>query len=412
MASIPASASSSSAQSQGEASTSLYALLRFRTIVGYVLLGATILFTFGAGWDVTSHRTVGRDATFSPAHVTMLTALSILGLAAMILVLVESRWVRRNMSLQKYGTFFAGGFFGPLGAYVTGFGAVAAAVAFPLDNYWHSLYGIDVSLWAPFHVMIAMGTLLSSIGATYLLLSTAHLARGQHAHTLERLCTIAAMITLADMAGKTLSIINPALSAMGLVQFPFANFDLYPILISTSLMIGVVTATLAFPIRFAATILTLIHLAINVCLGIAIPPVMAWQISTYHETLLPRAVQTAGQTSTRSNLLTSLMMIVLALVIDGIAWYMRHKGWKPRTLLYGLYLAALPVLLGIALVGLASIRTTLASGRLSLLTQAPVKAGSLGLSTVILSLLLLPLGELVGLWFAYVMGRSLQKEVR
>jgi hypothetical protein len=44
------------------------------------------------------------------------------------------------------------------------FAMVAAA---PFDNYWHELYGIDVTLWAPAHVMGMLGSYLGGMGIIY-----------------------------------------------------------------------------------------------------------------------------------------------------------------------------------------------------------------------------------------------------
>jgi hypothetical protein len=52
-------------------------------------------------------------------------------------------------------------FHAPLGFIIVGFGPLQAMVAVPLDNYWHTLYGIDIALWAPFHMMGVMGGVIS-----------------------------------------------------------------------------------------------------------------------------------------------------------------------------------------------------------------------------------------------------------
>src|SRR5258708_39837827 len=65
---------------------------------------------------------------------------------------------------------------GPLGGYIIGFAGLNAALAFPLDSYWHTLYGIDVPLWAPFHVMIISGMALTGFGAIYTFASVTNLA--------------------------------------------------------------------------------------------------------------------------------------------------------------------------------------------------------------------------------------------
>jgi len=383
----------------------LRSLLQLRTLIGCLLCFGGLLFTFGGAWDVVSHRTVGRDATFSPAHVTMLTALALMGLAAMTLVLSETGRARRDPGIRNYGVTFAGGFFGPQGAYLTGFGVVASAIAFPLDNYWHSLYGIDVSLWGPFHVMILMGALLASIGASYLLISTAYLAASQHAKMVRRLCIVAAMMTLTDVAGKLINIVEPALSTQGLVQLPIGSFDLYPTMIATSAMIGLLAA--AFASRWAATIVALIHIAINIVLAIVVPPVMAWQIRFEQETVLTRAAQSTVREGIRHAMLTPVLLLGLALLIDGVIWYARHKNWTLRSTLRTLFVTTLPMLLVIALVGL----TTFHEQR-GLQGQATASGGltALGLSTILLSLILMPVGGLVGVWIGQTMGRSLQRE--
>jgi hypothetical protein len=80
------------------------------------------------------------------------------------------------MSMAKYSVVFAQLFSAPLGAYMVGLSSLTAAVAFPLDAYWHALYGIDVAIWVPFHIMFIASMGLVALGATYMLSSAAHLA--------------------------------------------------------------------------------------------------------------------------------------------------------------------------------------------------------------------------------------------
>ena len=78
----------------------------------------------------------------------MLSGVALSGISGMLAVLIESWWARHNKIIAQYGVGFAEIFSGPLGAYIVGFTALTAAVAFPLDAYWHALYGIDVAIWA------------------------------------------------------------------------------------------------------------------------------------------------------------------------------------------------------------------------------------------------------------------------
>src|SRR3989442_5800674 len=47
------------------------------------------------------------------------------------------------------------------------------AVAAPLDNYWHVLYGVDVTFWAPFHLMGHLGAIIGVLGIIYAFASEA-----------------------------------------------------------------------------------------------------------------------------------------------------------------------------------------------------------------------------------------------
>ena len=134
---------------------SLRTVWTLRPALGMTALLGAIVFLEGSSWDIQWHSLIGRDRTLIPPHIMMLIGVTISGLSGLLTVCIESWWARRSEIVKKNGTNFADIFYGPLGAYVVGFGALLAAVAFPLDAYWHTLYGIDVRIWAPFHIMFA-----------------------------------------------------------------------------------------------------------------------------------------------------------------------------------------------------------------------------------------------------------------
>src|SRR6516225_7176381 len=155
---------------------SLRDVATLRLVLGLTALLGAIIFLEGTSWDIQWHSYIGRDRTLIPPHLMMLSGVALSGISGLLSVLIESVWARRNTIIAQYGVGFAEIFSGPLGAYIVGFTALTAAIAFPLDAYWHALYGIDVAIWAPFHVMFAASMGLVALGAAYMLSSAAHLA--------------------------------------------------------------------------------------------------------------------------------------------------------------------------------------------------------------------------------------------
>ena len=135
--------------------------------------------SLGAVWDREWHAYVGRDQFWTPPHTLIYSCVAGAGLIALSMVLSETFRYRRDSTVVNdtstvsiFGIFHA-----PLGYAVTGFGALIALIAAPLDNYWHELYGIDIAMWAPFHMMGITGGLVGMLGMVYLFASEAAIDR-------------------------------------------------------------------------------------------------------------------------------------------------------------------------------------------------------------------------------------------
>jgi hypothetical protein len=63
------------------------------------------------------------------------------------------------------------GFRGPLGAWVTIWGALAMLTSAPFDNWWHNAYGLDVRIVSPPHMVLAAGIISVEVGAMILMLA-------------------------------------------------------------------------------------------------------------------------------------------------------------------------------------------------------------------------------------------------
>lgn len=155
----------------------------FRLLAGTALVVFQSLAAIGLGLDIQWHRWIGRDRFLTPPHLVIYVGVAGAGLLCIAVVVFESwRYWRKAAGVDDATTVsFLRVFHAPLGFFVAGFGALTMAIAAPLDNYWHQLYGVDVTLWAPFHMMGLIGAGIGNLGAAYALAS--ELVRARRAGT-------------------------------------------------------------------------------------------------------------------------------------------------------------------------------------------------------------------------------------
>ncbi|HXG47040.1 MAG TPA: hypothetical protein VNO52_05400 [Methylomirabilota bacterium] len=132
-----------------------------------VALGATSIL-IGIVWDISWHSTIGRDTFWTPAHMAIHLGGILGGLSCGWLVL---RATVGPDSAERAASVRLWGFRGPLGAWVTIWGALAMLTSAPFDNWWHEAYGLDVEILSPPHSVLAAGMYLLVAGALLLLLS-------------------------------------------------------------------------------------------------------------------------------------------------------------------------------------------------------------------------------------------------
>ena len=119
---------------------------------------------FGFIWDVSLHIGKGRDPgpLANPAHYFILVGLFMLfiaGVSAVVLpydkpgpsaVRITRRW------------------YAPVGGLLMSACGLYALIGFPLDDIWHRIFGQDVTLWGPTHLMLIGGAGLSLIAVLFL----------------------------------------------------------------------------------------------------------------------------------------------------------------------------------------------------------------------------------------------------
>ncbi len=132
-----------------------------------VLVAATSA-VVGVIWDISWHRTIGRDTFWTPAHMAIYASGVIAGLTCGWLVLKTT--FAGSEEERAAGVSFWG-FRGPLGAWLCIWGALAMIVSAPFDNWWHNAYGLDVKVLSPPHVILALGFTGIQLGAMLMVLA-------------------------------------------------------------------------------------------------------------------------------------------------------------------------------------------------------------------------------------------------
>ena len=123
----------------------------------------------GGIWDISWHRTIGRDTFWTAAHMAIYLGGAVAGLSCGWLVL-RTTFAQSAAADHAAGVTFWG-FRGPLGAWVCIWGSFAMIVSGPFDDWWHNTYGLDVEILSPPHTVLAAGIIAIQIGAMLMVLS-------------------------------------------------------------------------------------------------------------------------------------------------------------------------------------------------------------------------------------------------
>jgi hypothetical protein len=135
----------------------------------------------GIHWDISWHRSIGRDSFWTPAHMAIYLCGVLAGVICGFLIL--SATFNRTSPLRE-SSVTMWGFRGPLGAFIAAWGGIAMLVSAPFDNWWHAAYGLDVRVISPPHVLLFMGNGAIEIGAIILILGQMNRATGALRSTL------------------------------------------------------------------------------------------------------------------------------------------------------------------------------------------------------------------------------------
>lgn len=277
-----------------------------------LLVFAAFCILVGIVWDISWHSTVGRDTFWTAAHICIHFGGTLGGLVCGWLVL-HSTFAKRPDGAPQTGVG-VWGFRGPLGAWVTIWGALAMLTSAPFDNWWHDAYGLDVEILSPPHSVLAAGMFFHVVGGLLLVLSHQNRSAGEHRESGRWLYAFAAaiLVSLATIMLTEKSLPNQQHGAtfhkIGCAVFPF-----YLVALARASRLAWPTTTIAG-----------LYMAM-MCAGVWILPLFEAQ---------PMLAPIFNPVTHMASPIFPLLLVVPAFGMDLVfRWIGRGRGWRRDLLL-------------------------------------------------------------------------------
>src|SRR3989449_9617637 len=128
----------------------------------WALLAAKLVGGWGVGWDIRWHLVIGRDSFWIAPHLMTYIAVTAAAVIAFGVLARETWRARRGAALP--GAVTVAGLSGTRGFHLAWWGMAIVILSAPIDDLWHRLFGIDVTLWSPPHLLALAGSQVSNLG--------------------------------------------------------------------------------------------------------------------------------------------------------------------------------------------------------------------------------------------------------
>jgi len=214
------------------------ATLTHRRVALWGSLVAKLVGAWGLAWDIQWHMTIGRDSFWIPPHLMIYSSVT-MGLVLVGGVLAYE-WLRGIATTR--------------GFHLAALGLVLVVLAAPIDDLWHRLFGLDVTLWSPPHLLALFGSAVSTLAC--LLIAT-------EVHPLRSSVGRAAIV----MAGALLyGGIRVTLDPAWLVAYSHGGilFHTFAILAALALPLALVTMARVSGMRWAPVFAVIVSFAVGV----------------------------------------------------------------------------------------------------------------------------------------------------
>jgi hypothetical protein len=153
----------------------------------------------GAEWDVSWHRSIGRDSFWTPAHL-MIQLCGVLAAIVGLWLVYQCTFNKQSPLREASVNVF--GLRAPLGVFLAGWGGIAMITSAPFDNWWHAAYGLDVKIVSPPHTLLILGIRGVSLGVFFLILATMNRAAAAGSSSFSKLQKLLLYLGGLTVAGQ------------------------------------------------------------------------------------------------------------------------------------------------------------------------------------------------------------------
>ncbi|MEV0286127.1 MULTISPECIES: hypothetical protein [unclassified Kribbella] len=190
---------------------------RWAALTPYLHAISLLACAFGVWWDIAVHIARGRDTGpfGTPAHYPIFFGiLGVIVSGVLPIALARKPLPARTLKLTK-------GWRIPCSAALVAVCGTFALVGFPMDDVWHRLFGEDVTLWGPTHLLMIGGVVLSIFARLLAIAEVEQLMGPNKRRLFQELVSVGALLIAWDLFSTEFN--------YGVPQFPLV---LHPILIA------------------------------------------------------------------------------------------------------------------------------------------------------------------------------------
>jgi hypothetical protein len=128
----------------------------------WTLLASKLIAGWGVQWDIQWHVLIGRDSFWIPPHVMTYAGVALAVLVSFGVLAWETLLGGPDRASGAPPELRILGLTGTRGFHLAAWGIGLTVLAAPIDDLWHRLFGLDVTLWSPPHLLGILGAVINS----------------------------------------------------------------------------------------------------------------------------------------------------------------------------------------------------------------------------------------------------------